>query len=81
MTYLTETEVKNVQTGFQHTVDNGYGKLNTAADVMRCLEVSLLGWEREGRIGDQSGFKRTAEQTAILNHLKLQFKALSGRVA
>ena len=47
---LNQDEINLIATGYRHMVEPGYGKLETAAEVVRVLEVALEGARREQRI-------------------------------
>lgn len=81
---LTPEEIKLVNSGFGHMVDPGYGKISTAEDVLRVLEVRLLRGKREVAISRLTGFAAAeidpiAERLAIdeqfLNYLKKRVAA------
>jgi hypothetical protein len=76
---LTAAEINHIQTGYKHMVDGGYGKLNTAADVLKVLAVHIEYAKREILIGQRSGFDCTV-QIAMLEANELTLKDLSGRV-
>ncbi len=66
MTHLTPTETKLIADGYRHMVDLGYGRLDTAQDVLKVLAVALEGARREQRISKMRHEANPGADTVVM---------------
>ena len=77
---LTQTEIKLIQSGFGHRVDNGHSKINDVQDIIKTLEVSLENAKREKKISNNIDLVDNANADLIISFLEPMIKNLELRI-
>jgi hypothetical protein len=76
---MTANEIKTIQAGFAHLVDNGYSTLTSANDIIKVLKVSLERARRERNIG-KARFEDTSNADTVIGFLEPTIRNLEMRL-
>jgi len=77
---LNQAEVKLIQDGYFHMVNNGYSKLTTPQDIVKVLEANLEYFKRQKSISNNIDRVENPNADVLISFLEPMIKNLEARL-